>query len=99
LTANRCEILVHIPMTIVIEGIKPRKDTDQVDLSVLTNHERTVFEKIRSGLSNKEIAAELNRTERTVKFHASSLYAKLDGVSSRRDIQMKFGKGSDGGKA
>jgi len=85
-------------MSIVVEGIEPRTNSGQVDLEVLTKHERAVFERIRRGLSNKEIANEIGKTERTVKFHASSIYAKIDGVKSRNDIQVKFGKVSDGGK-
>ena len=48
----------------------------------LTNREREVLGLLAQGLSNKLIAGELHISEHTVKFHISSLYAKL-GVSSR----------------
>ena len=50
----------------------------------LTNREREVLELLAQGLSNKLIARRLHISEHTVKFHISSLYAKLD-VSSRAE--------------
>ncbi len=50
----------------------------------LTGREREVLEALGKGMSNKMIARELRISEHTVKFHVSSLYAKL-GVSSRTE--------------
>lgn len=50
----------------------------------LTPRESEVLELLVQGLSNKLIAGELHISEHTVKFHISSLYAKLD-VSSRAE--------------
>jgi DNA-binding NarL/FixJ family response regulator len=50
----------------------------------LTVREREVLELLGRGLSNKLIARELHISEHTVKFHISSLYAKL-GVNNRAE--------------
>lgn len=50
----------------------------------LTDREREVLCRIGMGHPNKEIAAALGITERTVKFHASSLFAKL-GATNRTE--------------
>lgn len=51
----------------------------------LTRREEEVLQGILRSLSNKEIANELNLSERTVKFHVSSLLAKYK-VHSRMEL-------------
>ncbi len=50
----------------------------------LTERERQVLQLTAQGLANKQIATSLEISENTVKFHLSSLYAKL-GVTSRTE--------------
>ena len=50
----------------------------------LTLREREVLEMMMEGLSNKEIAAHLNISAHTVKFHISSILGKL-GASTRTE--------------
>ncbi|MBL8063885.1 MAG: response regulator transcription factor [Anaerolineales bacterium] len=50
----------------------------------LTAREREVLQRMAEGLANKQIALLLSISEHTVKFHLSSLYAKL-GVASRTE--------------
>jgi DNA-binding NarL/FixJ family response regulator len=50
----------------------------------LTAREKEVLQLMAQGLANKQIALALNISEHTVKFHLSSLYAKM-GISSRTE--------------
>jgi len=53
----------------------------------LTERELEVLRLMAKGWSNKEIARELNITERTVKYHVGNIYSKLR-VSSRTEAVM-----------
>lgn len=55
------------------------------DLNALTARESEVLNLLAQGLPNKEIAAQLVITERTVKFHVSSLMSKLS-ASNRTEV-------------
>jgi len=59
------------------------EEAEQV-VDPLTERERQVLQLTAQGLANKQIAASLEISENTVKFHLSSLYAKL-GVTSRTE--------------
>jgi DNA-binding NarL/FixJ family response regulator len=50
----------------------------------LTQREQEVLEHLAHGLANKQIAAALGISERTVKFHVSAVFAKL-GAANRTD--------------
>ncbi len=55
---------------------KPVNGT-RVDLSQLTSRELAVAELVAAGKTNKEVARELDITERTVKAHLGSAFDKL----------------------
>lgn len=51
----------------------------------LMQTERMIFDLHTTGKSTKEIMAEMNITENTLKFHNKNIYGKL-GVSSRKEL-------------
>ena len=51
----------------------------------LTQTERLIFDLYTTGKSTKEIMAEMNITENTLKFHNKNIYGKL-GISSRKQL-------------
>ncbi|HKC83301.1 MAG TPA: helix-turn-helix transcriptional regulator [bacterium] len=65
-------IATAAPATVVREG------------AALTPRERDVLRLVAQGLGNKEIAAELDLSAHTVKYHLASVLAKL-GVRSRTE--------------
>jgi len=58
-------------------------------LDLLTSREKETALQVASGKSNKEIAAQLNITERTVKAHLSSIYEKTK-LSDRVSLALKL---------
>lgn len=71
-----------------------RVGADSVDENPFTQREQEVLELLAMGLPNRELADVLSITERTVKFHVSSILEKLD-VDNRteavsRAIQLRL---------
>lgn len=58
------------------------RDNDKDKIDDLTKRELEVLIEVASGMSNKEIATNLNISERTVKNHISNIFKKID-VSDR----------------
>lgn len=52
------------------------RDTDKDKISLLTNRELEVLVQVANGMFNKEIATNLNISERTVKNHISNIFKK-----------------------
>jgi DNA-binding NarL/FixJ family response regulator len=63
---------------------RPLLEQAEQVINPLTERERQVLQLTAQGLANKQIASQLEISENTVKFHLSSLYAKL-GVTSRTE--------------
>ncbi len=80
--------LITLPAAFADRLYEPRPVVGTVTLGSLdeplTAREREVLELVSQGLSNKLIARRLQISEHTVKFHVSSISAKL-GASSRTD--------------
>ncbi len=70
------------------------ENSEQAKILCLTRREREILWYISKGSSNKEIAATLNITERTVKNHVSNIFKKLD-VADRTQAAVSFIKSNE----
>lgn len=66
-----------------------RSQEEALDLAALTERERETAQRVAQGYSNKEIARQLDITERTVKAHLSAIFAKL-GLRDRLQLALRF---------
>lgn len=69
--------------------ILPPAATPAADLSLLTSREKAVAELVAAGKSNKEVARDLDITERTVKAHLGAAFEKLR-VRDRLQLVLMF---------
>jgi len=67
--------------------LPPASDTDSAWRSILTAREQQAALLLADGASNKEIARQLDITERTVKSHVSAMLEKL-GVRDRLQLSL-----------
>ncbi|WP_100499317.1 helix-turn-helix transcriptional regulator [Geodermatophilus chilensis] len=61
----------------------------EADMQGLTAQERTVARLVATGLTNKEVAASMLLSVKTVQFHLTRVYTKL-GVRSRSELAARF---------
>ncbi|WNV77074.1 LuxR C-terminal-related transcriptional regulator [Geodermatophilus sp. DSM 44513] len=59
----------------------------------LTEQERTIAELVATGLTNREVAAAVTLSVKTVQFHLTHVYAKLH-VRSRSELAARFAAGT-----
>lgn len=67
---------------------RPPESLPKADLSVLSERERQVAQAVAAGHSNKEVAARLFISERTVKAHLGAIFEKL-GVRDRLQLVLR----------
>ena len=85
--AHRCRATVlaeHAREELIVLGARPRRFV-ATGVDSLTASERRVAEMAASGMTNREIAQALFVTQKTVEFHLSHTYQKLD-IDSRREL-------------
>jgi NarL family two-component system response regulator YdfI len=73
-------------------GTAPTPALDELAES-LTRRELEVLQMLAAGLSNKEIAARLNISEHTVKFHVASILGKLGATSRTEAVSLGIRRG------
>lgn len=59
----------------------------------LTKREQTILDMLAQGLRNREISDRLDITERTVKFHVSSLFIKLGAGNRTEAVRLALERG------
>jgi DNA-binding NarL/FixJ family response regulator len=83
------ELVTTIRMLAMGHQVFPKQDKSHShNLTRLTERERHIIRLVSEGSSNKEIAHQLNITERTVEYHLGNLYGKLE-VSTRAEAVKK----------
>ena len=73
-------------------GLAPSHALDEL-AEALTRRELEVLQMLAAGLSNKEIAARLNISEHTVKFHVASILGKLGAASRTEAVSLGIRRG------
>lgn len=74
-------------MVSTLSSVVKQQESSNVDLNVLTDREREVTSLILKGATNKEIARQLDITERTVKAHLTSIFSKF-GARDRMHLML-----------
>jgi DNA-binding CsgD family transcriptional regulator len=83
-------LIFRVPIRILVKAAVPSPDDVVGNLTLLTPKEREVFALLREGKCNKEIAAAMHISVRTVVFHTPRIYQKL--AIGREDILRMYGK-------
>ncbi len=86
-TLGRDGVVITIPLEVITAILKPR--IEFANPMNFTRREMVVLEGVIKNLGNKEIASELNLSERTIKFHVSSLLVKAN-VKSRHELREMY---------
>lgn len=81
-------VLLEERPTLSLAPTRLPAEAAELDVEPLTARETEVLELVASGLSNKQIAQELEISAHTVKFHVNAILAKLD-VHSRTEAVVK----------
>jgi DNA-binding NarL/FixJ family response regulator len=77
----------------LIQKIRRGQDEEPEFYSPLTDREAEVLAELARGKTNKDIAAALFITERTVKFHVSSIMGKIGAANRTEAVTLAAQKG------
>ena len=95
--ARRCgatALVERAHAELVATGARPRR-VDVTGVDALTASERRVAEMVASGMTNREVAQALFVTEKTIEWHLSQAYRKLD-IHSRTQLRGALDAGATG---
>jgi DNA-binding NarL/FixJ family response regulator len=71
----------------LLERLRNPQPDEDPRLAALTELERTILDLVAEGLTNRQIAASVNRAEKTVKNYMSSILMKL-GMTRRTEAAV-----------
>ncbi|HSQ16552.1 MAG TPA: response regulator transcription factor, partial [Anaerolineales bacterium] len=82
----------------LVKDLSPHVNTEEAGIEALTPREKDVLSLLARGYTNRQIAEEMNLSQRTIEGHRASLVNKL-GISSRVELmnyveKHGLGKGS-----
>ena len=80
-------------LTTVLPGAVPATQSLPELAEPLTRREREVLQMLASGLGNKEIAARLNISDHTAKFHVASILGKLGAATRTEAVSLGIRRG------
>lgn len=86
-------VLLHPTSARMLGGSVPALADGFDDVEQLTTREREVLGLMSAGMGNKQIAARLGISEHTVKFHTSSILAKLSAGSRTEAVSQGIRRG------
>jgi DNA-binding NarL/FixJ family response regulator len=90
------ELVIRVPLKIETEQKAIVVGEEDLPLFHMTRREQEVMQLVCAHKTNKEIANSLHLSERTVKFHVSSLLLK-SGCESRAVVAFRYGRASERG--
>lgn len=82
ITVNNGDTFIEPDLTLMLNSSLAKRDVMKDKLNELTKREIEVLKLVAKGMLNKEIASQLNISERTVKNHVSNIFRKIS-VSDR----------------
>jgi ATP/maltotriose-dependent transcriptional regulator MalT len=89
LAPNRyLEIVDRLDEAEAVLSLPPASSDHELLIEALTAREHDVLALLADGLSNRDIAARLDISEHTVKFHLASIFGKL-GASTRTEAVQR----------
>jgi DNA-binding NarL/FixJ family response regulator len=87
---RRISLVLHVPITVEIDtDMITAVDGSKISGIPLTHRERQVLNLVCQGKQNKNIAAELNLSVSTIKFHISSILEKYE-CSGRAELALRL---------
>jgi hypothetical protein len=90
LELTKTHLVIRIPIKAQLVPIAEKLKDRAGSPPYLPPQTLKVFEGVRKGLQNKEIASNMNISERTVKFHVTEIFQRL-GITGRAEILKRFG--------